>query len=288
MMLDPDLLKAFVSVVEAGGFTRAGERVHRTQSTVSQQIRRLEEQLGRHLLLRDGRGVSLTPEGEVLLGYARRILALHAEAEAALTGPAPAPALRLGIPDDIPVAALTEVVSAFAAARPQVRLAVQCGLSTDLLAALARGELDIALAKREPGAGPAHRAWAERLAWVAGAGRLPPDGVVPLVAFRQGCLYRGRAVHALERAGRPWRIAYESSDLLGIQAALKGGLGVAVLSRRAITADHRVLTAGEGWPDIAPTELALCARDDLGAAGRDLVDLLAAFCDAEEARPLAA
>ncbi|MEP9350255.1 LysR substrate-binding domain-containing protein [Xanthobacter sp. KR7-225] len=287
-MPDHDLLRAFVSVVDAGGFTRAGARVHRTQSTVSQQIRRLEDQLGRRLLLRDGKGVRTTAEGEVLLGYARRILSLNAEAEAALAAAPPARIVRLGIPDDFAVAALTEVISRFALARPDVRLAVQCALSADLLAGLARGEFDLVLAKREPMSGPAHRVWRERLVWVAGAAVEPRADVVPLVAFRQGCLYRARAVHALEQAGRPWRIAYESSALLGIKAALEGGLGVAVLTRRAIDAGQRILTDTRLWPDIAPTELALCVSADLTGAAGDLVDLICAFCDAEEARPRAA
>lgn len=287
-MLDHDLLKAFVSVVDAGGFTRAGERVHRTQSTVSQQIRRLEDQLGQQLLVRKGRAVSLTAEGEVLLGYARRILALNAEAQTALSAARPAPVVRLGIPDDFAVAALTGVVSDFARARPGVRLSVQCGLSSMLSAALARGDLDIALLKREPGSGPAFRVWPESLVWAAGADLPAPDDPVPLVAFRHGCLYRARAVHALEQAGRAWRIAYESSDLLGIQAALNGGLGVSLLSRRAVGDPLRVLGPSPVWPPIAPTELALICADKLCPAGRDLRELISAFCDEEEQRPQAA
>lgn len=287
-MLDHDLLKAFVSVVDAGGFTRAGERVHRTQSTVSQQIRRLEEQTGQQLLVRKGKQVGLTAEGEVLLGYARRILSLNAEAQAALSTTRPAPVVRLGIPDDFAVAALTAVVSDFAKARPGVRLAVQCGLSTELTETFRRGDLDIILAKRERGAGPAHRVWPERLVWVAGEGMPVPQDVVPLVAFRRGCLYRARAVHALERAGRAWRIAYESSDLLSIEAALKGGLGVAVLSQRAAGKGLVILDGPQAWPAIAPTEIALSVRENPCAAARDLTDLITAFCDAEEGRAEAA
>lgn len=286
-MLDHDLLKAFVSVVDAGGFTRAGERVHRTQSTVSQQIRRLEEQLGQQLLDRKGRSLGLTAEGEVLLGYARRILSLNAEAQAALSTARPAPVVRLGIPDDFAVAALTHVVSEFARARPDVRLAVQCGLSSVHIAEQARGDLDIVLVKREPGTAPALRAWLERLLWVAGAKTPAPEGIVPLVAFRHGCLYRARASAALEKIGRSWRVAYESSDLLGIQAALRGGLGVSVLTSRAMGPEQRVLS-GADWPQIAPTELALCVRPDLCPAGRDLADLISAFCDEEESRAAAA
>ncbi|MFG1477264.1 LysR substrate-binding domain-containing protein [Xanthobacter sp. V4C-4] len=278
-MFDLDLLKAFVSVVDAGGFTRAGERVHRTQSTVSQQVRRLEEQAGHDLLVRGARGVALTAEGERLIGYARRILALSAEARAALKVGA-AGVVRFGIPEDFAVAALTGLVADFARRHPSARLSVRCALSCELAADLARGDLDLALLKREGGGAPVRAAWPERLVWVAGPGEVPLDPV-PLVAFPQGCLYRNRAVHALERAGRDWRIAYESPNLLGIEAALAGGLGVALLERRAVGPGHRVLDGAEGLPAIAPTELALCLSDRPGAAAEALAEAVVAFCDHE-------
>ena len=283
-----DLLKAFVSVVDAGGFTRAGERVHRTQSTVSQQVRRLEDQLGHRLLVRDARGAQPTAEGERLLGYARRILALGAEAQAALRGTTAARVVRLGIPDDFALSALTSVIAGFARARPGVRLSVECGLSCDLSGAFARGDLDLALLKREPGSGPAAAAWPERLVWVTGAEATPDEEVIALAAFRQGCLYRNRAVHALEKSGRSWRIAYECPSLIGIEAALAGGLGVSVLSRLAVTPRLRVLPNGGLWPAIPPTELALLVADPACAATRDLAGLVAGFCDGEASRLLAA
>ncbi|WP_035716820.1 LysR substrate-binding domain-containing protein [Azorhizobium doebereinerae] len=279
-MLDLDLLHAFVSVVDAGGFTRAGERVHRTQSTVSQQIRRLELAAGRALFARAGRQVRLTEDGERLLGYARRILALSAEAKAALAAEAPAVVLRLGMPDDIAVAALTRVVAAFAAAHQDVRLAVRCGLSLDLEADLKKGDLDVVLLKREPGRAGARAAWAEHLVWVGGAGAGVPRDPVPLVAFPQGCLYRNRAVDALERAGRTWRIAYECPNLVGIQTAVESGLGIALLERRAVQPAHRVLAAADGLPVIAASELALCVRDGAGPAAEALAAVVAEFCAA--------
>lgn len=267
-MLDMDLLRAFVSVVDAGGFTRAGAQVHKAQSTVSQQIKRLEEDVGRVLLVRDGRSVRLTPEGERLLGYARRILALGAEAKAAL-GEAPNVTVRLGIPDDIAPETLTRAIGAFAQARPDVRLAVRCALSRDLAADLARGELDVALHKREPGAGTAFATWPEQPVWISGAkAALAPGEPVPLVAFAHGCIYRGRAIRALETTGRPWRIAYESPNLMGLQAALACGLGVALLERRAVTADHRILPPGL-LPDVAPTELALALAPGIEHSARE-------------------
>ena len=232
-MLDLDLLHSFVSVVDAGGFTRAGERVHRSQSTVSQQIRKLEEALECALFIRDGRQVQLTEDGERLLGYARRMLALSTEVREAVSGRQRVDVVRLGIPDDFAPEALTALLAAYVRERPTLRLSVRCDLSAALTRSLERGDLDVALLKREPGAGmdtgAALAAWPEpaldRSQRLAAADVEP----VPLVAFPQGCIYRNRAIHALEAAGRRWRIAYESPNLLGLQAALAGGLGVALL-----------------------------------------------------------
>ncbi|MFG1398969.1 LysR substrate-binding domain-containing protein [Roseixanthobacter pseudopolyaromaticivorans] len=288
-MLDLDLLRAFVSVVDAGGFTRAGERVNRTQSTVSQQIRRLEEAAGCALFHRGGRGVRLTEEGERLIGYARRILALSSEAQAALRQEAPQTMVRVGIPDDFALIPLTRTVAAFARARPDVRLSVRCGMSRDLGADLARSDLDVALLKREPAAAEALGVWPEHLIWIAAADYdIPPLAPVPLVAFPQGCIYRNRAIHALEAAGLTWRIAYESPNLMGVKAAVAGGLGIALLERRSLTPAHRRLGRAEGLPDVADAELALCLAPHAGEAARELAGILARFCDASAPAELAA
>src|SRR5499427_6779639 len=154
-MLDLDLLRSFVSVVDAGGFTRAGERVHRTQSTVSQQIRRLEETLGCDLLDRNGRQATPTEEGERLLSYARRILALAEEARDVVARPASDGVVRLGLPEDFAAYRLADMLSDFARSRPGLRLDVRCGLSVRLAHDLERGELDLALYKRSAGEGGA-------------------------------------------------------------------------------------------------------------------------------------
>src|ERR1700676_5096604 len=141
-LLDLDLLRSFVSVVDAGGFTRAGERVHRTQSTVSQQIRRLEESLGYPLLLRNGKHATPTEEGERLLCYARRILALEQEARDVVSRPASDGVVRLGIPEDFAAYRLTELLSDFARSRPSLRLDVRCGRSPQMRHALERRGLE--------------------------------------------------------------------------------------------------------------------------------------------------
>jgi DNA-binding transcriptional LysR family regulator len=166
-MLDLDLLRSFVSVVDTGGFTRAGERVHRTQSTVSQQIIRLEKTLGYPLLHRNGRQATPTEQGERLVSYARRLLSLEQEAREAIARPVSEGVLRLGVPEDFAASQLTQLLSEFARSRPGLRLDVRCRLSVEIQRALERGELDLALYKRNTGGRDAIAAWPERLHWVA-------------------------------------------------------------------------------------------------------------------------
>ena len=281
-MLDIDLLRSFVSVVDAGGFTRAGERVHRTQSTVSQQIKRLEDTFGRPLLHRNGKRVALTEEGERLLSYARRILALAEEAHQVVAQSAGAGVVRLGLPEDFAASRLAQVLARFARSRQGARLDVRCDLSVRLRDDLDRGELDLILFKRDAGERGGIACWPERLSWIASRRReldVRRDPV-PLVVFPQGCLYRNRAIHALEAAGRAWYIAYTSPNFYGIQAAVSVGLGISILPQAAILADHRVLGAKEGFARVPNTELALLAAPDASPATRRLADILADFCTA--------
>jgi DNA-binding transcriptional LysR family regulator len=285
-MLDLDLLRSFVAVVDAGGFTRAGERVHRTQSTVSQQIRRLEETFGAPLLNRDGKRVIPTEEGERLLSYARRILALADEARDVVMRPESDGLVRLGIPEDFAAYRLAKMLSDFARARPGLRLDVRSDLSVELRRDLDRGELDVALFKREAGESGGLGAWPERLAWVT-SDRHPVDlnrNSLPLAVFPQGCLYRNRAIHALEATGRAWHVAYTSPNLPGIQAAVSVGLGVSILPDVAILKDHRVLKRKDGFAPVANTELALLVAAGASSAARRLADLLAEFCNAPDPR----
>ena len=281
-MLDIDLLRSFVSVVDAGGFTRAGERVHRTQSTVSQQIKRLEDTFGRPLLHRNGKRVALTEEGERLLSYARRILALAQEAHQVVAQSAGEGVVRLGLPEDFAASRLAQVLARFARSRRGARLDVRCDLSVRLRDDLDRGELDLILFKRDAGERGGIACWPERLSWIASRRReldVRRDPV-PLVVFPQGCLYRNRAIHALEAAGRAWYIAYTSPNFYGIQAAVSVGLGISILPQAAILADHRVLGAKEGFAKVPNTELALLAAPDASPATRRLADVLADFCTA--------
>ena len=282
-MLDLDLLRSFVSVVDTGGFTRAGERVHRTQSTVSQQIRRLEEGLGYPLLDRHGKQATPTEQGERLVSYARRLLALEQEARDVVARPGSEGVVRIGIPEDFAAYRLTELLSDFARSRPGLRLDVRCGVSVN------GGELDIALFKRDAGEGGGTAAWPERLHWVTS--RKHPINFrrdpLPLVMNEQGCLYRTRMINAAEAAGRTWHMAYTSPNLSGIQAAVSVGIGVSILPEVAVLPEHRVLKRKDGFPAITNTEVALVAAPNASSATRRLAEVLRDFCDAANRRKVA-
>ena len=276
-MLDLELLKTLVCVVDEGSFTRAGDRVHRTQSTVSQQVRRLEELVGRTLLTRDrtGNQVTATEHGELLTHYARRLIALSQEAQDALTSDISRTPIRIGVPEDFCAKRMASILSGFVKARPDARLETVAGMSGDLQRKLSGGEIEIALVKREPGSGPSLAAWPESLVWVRGRQIEVPseDGEpVPLALFPQGCVYRKRAIRTLDQSKRSWRIAFGSHSLTGIQAAVASGLGITVLPTTAVLPEHSLCF---DLPRLPPTELALIgAGGPLNAVQSALVDFL--------------
>lgn len=274
-MLDPLLLRSFVAIIDTGSFTRAGERVHLTQSTISQQMRRLEQQIGCSLLDRSGRQVVATAEGEQLLGLARRILALLAQAEEQVSEGSIS--LSLGVPEDFAAGAITPVLAAFARDYPEVRLEVESGLSHHIWQRFAAGELDLALVKQVRGQGSPLASWREPLVWVdsrdwPAKGRDP----LPLVAFPSEGLYRQQMTEALDGLGRRWRIAYVSASLASLQGAVSAGIGVSLLPKRLMPADQLALTQ---WPKVASVELALHAGRSGSEPLTRLSSALIALCD---------
>lgn len=284
--LEIDLLRTFVTIAEARSFTRAGERLGRSQSAISLQMRRLEDRLGRRLLSRDPRHVVLTAEGEAILPQARRILRLNDEIVSQLTEEDLAGEVRLGAPEDFATVHLPEILGAFARAHPKVSLAVTCDLTLHLLDRLRDGALDLALIKREPmGPDIGVRVWREPLVWAAAdRGVLEPGGVAPLVVAPSPCVYRKRAITALESAGRSWRAAYTSPSLAGQHAALRAGLGITVLPRDMTPADLVVLGAEEGLPLLPDAEIALLrAPTAVPPAAERLADFVLSSLDRGQA-----
>jgi DNA-binding transcriptional LysR family regulator len=274
--LDIDQVRAFCAVAEAGSFTRAADRLHRTQSAVSLQVGKLERQLGRRLFERDARRVRLTVEGEELLGDCRRLLALNDTLLARLEEPELSGVVRLGAPEDFATTHLPQALSAFAHAHPRVSLEVSCDLTLNLSERFNAGELDLALLKRAPmGPSAGVRVWREPLVWVAAPGwRHEHDQPVPLVAAPRPCVYRERAIRALERAGKPWRLAYASPSLAGALAALRAELGVAILPQAMAPADLDILGPSRGWPALDDTEIALMRAANLSRPAERLAQAI--------------
>ncbi|MDT0575968.1 LysR substrate-binding domain-containing protein [Croceicoccus sp. F390] len=257
--LDLDLLRCFVTIAETGSFTRAGTRLGRTQSTISLQVKRLEEQLGRKVLARTPRSLSLTGDGERLLGPARQLLRLNDAAIAQLFEPEITGAVRLGVPEDFATAHLPSVLADFAKAHPLVELEVTCDLTLNLLEKFYEQAFDLVLVKREPLAPmEGMRVWREPLVWVAQDQLAVTDmAVVPLVVSPEPCVYRKRALDALEAVGRTARIAYTSTSLAGSLSAVGAGLGVTVLPREMVPAHLRSVVGDADLPVLHDTEIAL-------------------------------
>lgn len=238
-MIDPRLLRAFVAVIDGGGFTRAAERLRMTQSTISQQIARLEAQLGQPLIDREARPLRMTVAGERLSGFARRILALQDEATLALGDPAGSVPVRIGLADDILTPEMARLFAAFAAAHRQMRLDVTTGLSRALTARYREGEFDIVVVKESAPAPDCRASFPEPVAWfeAVNAGSWPDP--LPLVTFPSGGLYRDQMFARADAESRRWYVAFSGSSLANVATAVEAGLGMSLLPTRAM-AGHNV------------------------------------------------
>lgn len=256
--LELELLRSFVAVVDTGGFTRAGEQLSRTQSTISLHIKRLEKLLGHRLLERTPHRVRLTDKGEILFNYSRRLLQLHDEACTRLLTPRAMGIVRLGVPDGYAADQLPRILRRFKKSHPYIQIEVRSALSFDLHTAMAKGDLDLTLARRTPDSDEGEGIWREPLVWVDSKDhpsyRSDP---LPLVLFPHGCVFRPHVLEQLEGFGRAWKIAYTSTSLAGVQAAVRTGMGIAVIARSTVLPEFVTLGVKEGFPRLPDTEVAL-------------------------------
>jgi DNA-binding transcriptional LysR family regulator len=259
--LDIDLLKTFLAIADQGSFTRAAEEVNKTQSAVSMQMKRLEELLGRPLFARDGRMSRITPDGERLIEYARKLVAVNDEAVSAFTKPELTGTLRFGTPNDYADAFLPEVLARFARTHPLVTVDVDCMDSSILFQRVRGGEMDLALAtfcdenntedviRREP------------LVWVTSARHsVHLLDVVPLALSQAGCAWRRRVLGALENHDRKYRIAYSSSNSNAIIAAVQTGLAIGAVPEMCVRPGQRVLGERDGFPALGSFDIGLVRK----------------------------
>ena len=276
--LDMDILRTFVLGVDIGSFAKAGERLGRSPSAISAQLRRLEDQVGQKLVEKAGRGLSPTAAGESLLRYARRILELNDEALATIKGADVEGVVRLGMPQDFAETWLPPVLALFSRSHPKIRFEVKVDRNAPLVDLVTRGLLDLALAWLEEPAGPCVQPVVDLpLAWVGQPDRRPwMSGAEPLalVAFDQPCLFRAAALDALETAGIPWRLTLTSPSLMGLWAAIEAGLGVTLRTPFAVPPALAILDTLP-LPTKAVVSLALrYAEPDPPAAVRRLAAIL--------------
>lgn len=271
--LDIDLLRTFTVIADERNITRAAERLLRNQSTVSLQLKRLEDVIGRSLCVRTPRAVKLTYDGELLLGYANRMLSLNDEALTRMIEPKLEGKVRLGAPEDFATTHLPSILGEFARTYPLVSLEVTCDLTLNLMEKFRRDEFDIVLLKREPRVRLAGiRVWREPLVWVAADSfSIQNRDRIPLVLSPEPCVYRKRALHALKSAKLDFRIAYTCGSLAGSLAAVKSGLGISVLPKEMVPKDLHSLNS-KLLPDLRDTEIALIPARHMSKSATRLCD----------------
>lgn len=256
--LDPDHLRTLIAIADTGSFTRAAAEVNKTQAAVSMQIRRLEETVGRRLFTKNGRLNRLTPDGEHLLEYARRILALNNEAMAILTEPELAGHVRIGTPDDYAERFLPPIFARFARTHPLVEIEISCEPSVALLPRVMNGEIDLAVATHKDCGLHGEVIRRERLLWVTSPRhRVHEAEIVPLAVGKTTCSWRQAAVQGLDRIRRPYRVLYSSSSATALAAAVLSGLAVSILPESAIRPGMRKLGEEEGFPELPRCDIAL-------------------------------
>lgn len=256
--MDTDLLRAFVAVSECEGFSAAARILNRTQSAVSLQIRRLEDRMGEALFERSSRSVVLTPAGGRLLPYARRILRLQDEASGAIADDRRGELIRLGVSEEHASAHLPNLLPRFAASHPDVRLEVECDISSELVHRFQEGLLDLVLAVRHDPTPTGRLLGRERLVWVLEESRSPADWpTLPLALNPEGCIFRAHAFAALGRADRRWDVRYTSRSPTGVNIAVQSGLAMTVKTPRSVPSGCRVAGADEGLPELGYVEIEL-------------------------------
>lgn len=257
--LELDLLRTLVAIADTGSFSRAARSVFRTPSAVSMQMKKLEEQVGQPLFAKNGRSVVLTPDGEALLGYGRRILKLADEAVMRFRAPEIQGTIRLGTPDDYASQFLPAILARFAASHPNVEVDVVCQSSMDLIRFIQDNELDVALISSGHGQSTGGTVvYQEELAWIGlKHGCAHEKEPIPLAVSHIGCCWRRQALDALDRAGIAHRVAYTSKHYLGQLTAVMAGLAIAPFPRSSVTGELAVFGAESGLPPIGRFEIEL-------------------------------
>jgi DNA-binding transcriptional LysR family regulator len=280
--LPTDVLRAFVSVIDLGGYTKAAATLGRSQPAISLQIRKLEEIIGAKVINVEGRNLKLTEEGETLIIYARQMLRLNDEAVAKFSGRPRTGLLRVGLPTDFASAYLQDVISNFALSTPNVAIEVHCDLSRHVLHGLHTNDLEIAIGILNRENNPyLVRSWEERPIWASSTGSdVHKRRPIPLATHPEGCEYRSRMVSALRAIGREWHVVYTNPAISDLQWAVNAGLGVTALTRKTMLPGMRPLSIKDGFPELESIRIGLFYKHPkLSPAGFALVETLISRMD---------
>jgi len=286
--MDTYLLKNFLVLSRTKNFTKAALLLGRSQSAISLQVLKLEELLGQKLFIRDKRHVHLTVEGEQLVGYAQRILQIEEEMIQNFLHPVLQGEVNFGTPEDLATAYLPGILANFMESYPQVVLNVNCAFTVDLIQGFEKQLYDVVLIKQDPQhPHPKSQAvWKESLAWVCCKEKKNFDWKkesLPLVLSPAPCVYRKRAIDALNKAGIQWRVVYTSPSLTGTIAAVKAGLGISVLSSNMIPKDLEIV---HELPVLQDAQIALLRQSSASAAAHALTSYVLSQAPKQANKPV--
>lgn len=274
---DMDGLRTMVVGMELGNFSRAASHLGRSQSAISMQLKKLEEQAGKQLFVRKGRGLVPTEAGDALLVYARRIISLNDEAAVSIGATAATTTVRIGLPQDFFEDVMPVTITQFSKERPHVHVEVFAGRNYALEEEVRAGRLDVAIAFFPRGSnGHGTRVALLPLQWLGGdePHGAPDDGRYPLVLNDHPCLFRQAALQALEKGGKGWRLSLTTPSLPGVWAALRSGHGISARTMHRVPDGIHEVGSDLGLPKLPPIELRLLAAQNLSSAAVDLCDIL--------------
>lgn len=258
MDFDPALLRAFVAVKETGGFTRAAQRLNLTQSAVSHQIRKLEEQVGRQLLFRTTRALTLSEDGEDFLRYAQSILQTF-DSMAQRFRPSPiSGVVRFGVLENFMGDRLPTLLCKFSRAFPSVRLDVSVGMNLDLLPMIKAGELDLAVVMPPPDSDAGTPLRRTQFVWVAADSfEIAADASLPFAFFPAPCINRQVGLAALDGRSVEWHVVFTSQSQQGIRAAVLSGLAITIMTRDDVEPGMRIVDGVYGLPPLSDADFTL-------------------------------
>ena len=253
--LDLTALRSFVTVLETGGVTRAAHQLHLTQSAVSMQLKRLEEALGQPLLDRAGRGVSPTAQGEQLLAYGRRMLALNDEVWSRMTDTAFEGEIRFGVPSDIVYPHVPDILRRIDREYPRVRVKLISSYTLKLKELLDAGEADLILTTENDTPAEAECVAMQELVWVGAPGGVAWRNRPLRLAFERRCLFRPWALEALDRANIPWEMAVDTGSTRTVEATIAADLAVHAILEGAVGPFFERITHGGALPDLPSSRI---------------------------------